>query len=259
MAGGSPSAPPLAHYPDAIVSRRRCGPGRHPASGSSASGRAPGSGRQLRRARPARLRPPSVEGGWIGCDPPEPGTDAAWVVVRTPGQREAWVAAHGDAPRVHPARSGLTDLDVRSPGAASSTTGRWPAASPTARRRVGVSNVFLGRAQGWPEVTGAVATCFPPGLQLVGWEFGRGPRTRRSPVDWTVPGSQRGSCSGSPELGRSRVSLERPSSRTVEALSSPHAVAPGGVRGGIHAAWPCTVGFSTLLVACGPEPVPCSP
>jgi hypothetical protein len=108
-----------------------------------------------------------IEGSWIGSDPPEPGTDPAWVVVRTPGQLDAWVTAHGDAPSI--GADLLTDLDVR---VLAALVDHRPVAGCVAYRTgdvVGVSNVFLGRSHGWPEVMGAAATCFP-GLPLVGWE-----------------------------------------------------------------------------------------
>jgi len=110
-----------------------------------------------------------IEGSWIGCDPPEPGTDPDWVVVRTPGQLEAWVTAHGDAPSIR--ADLLTDLDVR---VLAALVDHRPVAGAIAYRTgdvVGVSNVFLGPSQGWPGVAGATATCFP-GLPLVGWESG---------------------------------------------------------------------------------------
>ena len=65
----------------------------------------------------------------------------------------------------------LTDLDVR---VLAALVDHRPVAGAIAYRTgdvIGVSNVFLGRPQGWPEVMGAVATCFP-GLPLVGWESG---------------------------------------------------------------------------------------
>jgi hypothetical protein len=110
-----------------------------------------------------------IEGSWIGCDPPQSGNDPAWVVVRTTGQLEAWVSAHGDAPSI--SSELLADLDVR---VLAALVDHRPVAGCVAYRTgdvVGVSNVFLGESQGWPAVMGAVATCFPD-LPLVGWESG---------------------------------------------------------------------------------------
>jgi hypothetical protein len=110
-----------------------------------------------------------LEGSWIGCDPPAPGTDRAWVVVRSAGQIEAWVAAHGDALSITPDL--LADLDIR---VLAAIVDDVPVAGVIAYRTgdvVGVSNIFLGGDQGWDGVAGAVAACFP-GLPLVGWECG---------------------------------------------------------------------------------------
>lgn len=157
-------SPAPTHYPDAIAvspsasaaSLPRLVTGRSGASVKDSFGAVDLPGFEV-----------AVEGQWITCAPPEAGTDPAWVVVRTAGQLDAWLAAHGDAPSLRPDLLG--DLDVR---VLAVVVDDRPVAGLVAYRTgdvVGVSNTFLSGDHGWPAATVAVAGCFP-GLPLVGWE-----------------------------------------------------------------------------------------
>ena len=158
--------PAPAHYPDAIALTAASGRDTMPRMISER----PRAGVKDSFARVDLVGFDTViEGSWIGCAPPTPGTDPAWAVVRTPGQLAAWVAAHGDALSIRPEL--LADLDVR---VLAGVAEDRPVAGVIAYRTgdvVGISNVFLGRPHGWPQVMAAVAACFP-GLPLVGWESG---------------------------------------------------------------------------------------